>query len=131
MEDISHASDAALDRAASSPDRLLGCAARDEIKRRRLEKEQALPGPASPELCAELGINPSDLKEFLACPRPNTGVQPASSLPEKEILLTTVATYLANKDSNWWVLPEQVRSRELDFVIRKLLLAFKGTRGTP
>lgn len=158
-----------LERLARSPDKLLGCAARDEIKRRKIEAEKALPGPASPELCEALGINADDLKNALPAmpasrapaprmkaidPRdqwlqdriPDGVVKPGhrrvchdpqdemlkraaeslagESVKTKEAVITTVATYLANKADNWWMQPSSFREKEMFFVVKFLVHAY-------
>ena len=159
-------SDYNLERLASSPDKLLGCAARDEIKRRKIAAEKGTPGPASPELCAALGINADDLKDALPvshtpAPRrkaidprdqwlqdhiPDAVVLPGhrrerhspdeamlkkaaeslagESVKTKEAVITTVATYLANKADNWWIQPSSFREKEMFFVVKFLVHSY-------
>jgi hypothetical protein len=163
IADITTATDAELQEYANSPDKLLGCAVRDEIKRRKLAAEQGTPGPASPELCEALGINADDLKDALPSrapvqqrrkaidPRdqwlqdriPDGVVQPGhrrvshdpqdemlkraaeslagESVKTKEAVVTTVATYLANKEDNWWMQPASFREKEMFFVVKFLV----------
>lgn len=179
IADIATATDAELQEYANSPDKLLGCAVRDEIKRRKLAAEQGSPGPASPELCAALGIDPADLKDALPekpltmeprngwaastpqrrkaiDPRdqwlqdriPDGVVQPGhrkvshdpsdamlkraadslagESVKTKEAVVTTVATYLANKADNWWMQPQSLREKEMFFVVKFLVHTYSS-----
>lgn len=146
-----------LERLARSPDKLLGCAARDEIKRRKLEADKAAPGPASPELCKALGIDPDDLKDALPekplskdvrnvwagahrsaavvrhSPDPSDAMLKRAadslageSVKTKEAVITTVATYLANKADNWWMQPASFREKEMFFVVKFLVHTYSS-----
>ena len=156
--DIALASVEKLVEMAKSKDKLLGCAARDELKRREKPGEAA-----SPELCAALGIDAKDLHAALPEDRPTHfprragGSQPplpqhrrdprfdtevqthifdqpteamlkeaaesmaGESVKTKEAVVTTVATYLANKDANWWMHTPQYREKEMFFVVKMLV----------
>jgi hypothetical protein len=165
IADLATATDAELQEYAHSPDKLLGCAVRDEIKRRKLAAEQGTPGPASPELCEALGINADDLKDALPVahtPIPRTPkphyidrqggggkLHPSweqkadeamlkkaaeslagESVKTKEAVVTTVATYLANKADNWWMQPASFREKEMFFVIKMLVHTYSSLEET-
>lgn len=150
-----------------SKDKLLGCAARDELKRREIPGE-----PASPELCKALGINADDVAGALpprATPgkviydrgpesfppgrhtsgfgytrKPSVVIPPRAdpreeemlrrateslageSVKTKEAVVTTVATYLANKADNWWMQPASFREKEMFFVIKMLVHTYSS-----
>lgn len=151
---------------SKSEDKLLGCAARDELRRREIPGE-----PASPELCEALGINADEVPGALPerpipgkvsyrhnppslPPAPNTRgsgysrkpyVAPAhydpreeemmrratesladESVKTKEAVVTTVATYLANKEDKWWALTHEYREKEMFFVIKMLVHAYSS-----
>jgi hypothetical protein len=160
--DIMGASDADLKAMSTSKDKLLWCAARDEIKRRKLEADKAAPGPASPELCKALGIDANDLKDALPekpvtrkarnpwsetealgrggsatvvrhVPDPQDAMLKRAadslageSVKTKEAVVTTVATYLANKADNWWMQPQSFREKEMFFVIKMLVHTYSS-----
>ena len=141
--DPTTATDEELQDYASSPDRLLACAVRDEIKRRRIAAECGTPGPASTELCDALGIDANDLKDALpdryVVQDTQRARRPASGRPDddmlrraaeslagesvktKEAVVTTVATYLANKNDSWWMQPQSFREKEMFFVVKFLV----------
>lgn len=90
--------------------------------------------PASDELCAKLGINPSDLgalprrhgsQPALPTRRPLAPVIPEENVSTKEAVLTVLATYIANKDEDWWELMEAERDEEICFVADALVRTYR------
>jgi hypothetical protein len=160
--DIMTASVEQLVEMAKSKDKLLGCAARDELRRRDAPNEAA-----SPELCAALGIDANDITEVLPSgavmhrhtaevryprtPKPHytdrqggggalhrsweqnpdeamlkkaAESMAGESVKTKEAVITTVATYLANKADNWWMQPASFREKEMFIVVKFLVHSY-------
>lgn len=107
----------------------------------QIDREKKEQGPASPDLCSKLGINPSDLEEVFppTSPRSARASSPQRPRIEKEMLdraaaalskeaaqtkeavITTVATYIANKYDNWWRQPREYQEKEIYFLIKMLV----------
>lgn len=106
-----------------------------------IDREKGEQGPASPELCARLGINPDDLRDALPPTSPRSARASAPTRPRiekemldraaaalskeaaqtKEAVITTVATYIANKHDNWWRQPREYQEKEIYFLIKMLV----------
>lgn len=107
----------------------------------QIDREKKEGGPASSDLCAKLGINPGDLQDVLPPTSPRTARASSPARPHieqemldraaaalskeaaqtKEAVVTTVATYIANKHDNWWRQPVEYREKEIYFLIKMLV----------
>jgi hypothetical protein len=98
-----------------------------------LKKELGQPGPASPELCDALGIDPRLIDDMPGrptdTPRPTRRAASDTqesrphfrlSKEEKSILVDSLTLYLSNKSREWWNSNRERRMHEMDFVTEVL-----------
>lgn len=97
-----------------------------------LLKELKEGGPASGELCKQLGIDFNDVLHAVGKERPQQPPHIEAAVDEivrtKEAAIIAVATYLSNRPAEWWGKKTLERQLEVQMVIDAVVTTYKRVK---